>query len=118
MAFNAINRQFTSAAEFAAWLAVQPRPDWPIGSVLHNTFRPTESQWAGLASMRSMQATYEAKGWTSGPHCYLAVGSPFAANDGIWVMTPPMDRGTHAGQCNATRWGIELVGDFAIKPPS
>jgi hypothetical protein len=46
------------------------------------------------------------------------VGSPFTANDGVWVMTPPMDRGTHAGQCNATRWGIELVGDFATKPPS
>lgn len=65
-----------------------------------------------------MEAGYKAKGWTSGPHCFLAVGSPNAKNDGVWVMTSPTVPGTHAGACNAVRFGVENVGDFQKKPPS
>lgn len=118
MAFSAINRQFATPAMFAGYLASLPRPSWPVGSVLHNTYRPNEAQWVGIISMKSMQATYEAKGWDSGPHCYLALGSPNPKNDGIWVMTPPSQPGTHAGACNSSFFGIETVGDFNAKPPS
>ena len=118
MAFSSINRQFRTIADFTAYLATLPSPTWPKGSCYHNTYRPTEGQWAGALSMRLMQATYVAKGWTSGPHCYLALGSPNPANDGVWVMTEPIHPGTHAGVCNATRFGIEMVGDFATRAPS
>lgn len=65
-----------------------------------------------------MQATYISKGWTSGPHCYLALHSPNPADNGVWVMTPPTSPGTHAGACNNTRFGIEVVGDFQGSAPS
>lgn len=68
--------------------------------------------------MASMQKTYEARGWTSGPHCYLALGCPRETDSGIWVMTPPTSPGTHAGDCNDHRFGIEVVGDFQSKAPS
>jgi hypothetical protein len=65
--------------------------------------------------MLSMQRFYEAKGWTTGPHLYLASGT---MADGIFVMCPPWLEGIHAGPCNATRWGLEVVGDFAARPMS
>lgn len=118
VAFSSINRQFKTVADFTAYLATLAPPHWAHGSTYHNTYRPLEGQWAGLVSMKSMQAAYAAKGWSSGPHCYLALGSPNPANDGVWVMTPPTEPGTHAGVCNATRFGIEVVGDFNARPPS
>lgn len=119
MAFTSINRQFKTPATFAAWLATLPPPVWhPVGSTYHNTYRPTEAQWRGAASMSSMQATYVAKGWTSGPCFYLALHSPNPADDGIWIMTPPTAPGTHAGACNGDHFGGEVVGDFQTKAPS
>lgn len=118
MAFNSINTQF-SLQSFTDYLAGLPLPAWhPIGSTYHNTYRPTEAQWRGKASMDSMQADYIGKGWTSGPCCYLALHSPNPADDGIWVMTPPSSPGTHAGECNPKRFGIEVVGDFQSKAPA
>lgn len=119
MPFSSINRQFKTLDAFTAYLATLTRPTWGVvGSTYHNTYRPTEAQWRGLASMRSMQATYVQKGWSSGPHCYLALHSPQAADNGIWVMTEPIRPGTHGVTCNPTHFGIEVVGDFQSKPPS
>ncbi len=118
MTFNADIKQFRTPADLATYLEGLPRPGWVTGSCYHNTYRPTEAQWAGLATMKSMRADYVARGWTSGPHFYLAVGSPNPANDGIWMMTPPTSPGTHAGPCNSARFGIEVVGDFQTRAPS
>jgi N-acetylmuramoyl-L-alanine amidase-like protein len=119
MAFNSVNLHFKTPSDFAAWLAKLTLTAWhPVGSTYHNTYRPTEAQWRGMASMFSMQATYVSKGWTTGPCCYLALHSPDPADDGIFVMTPPTVPGTHAGGCNPKRFGIEVVGDFQSKPPS
>jgi len=122
MAFNSINRQFTILDQFAAYLATLPPPDWPgeapVGSTYHNTFIPNIVQWRGLASMRSMQASYEAKGWTAGPHLFLARGAPNPAHDGIFVMTPPTSPGVHSPSCNGARFGVELVGDFQAHAPT
>lgn len=118
MAFSSINRQFPTVADFTAYLGTLTAPDWAKGSVVHNTYIPNESRWMGYASMVSIQRTYTAKGWTSGPHVFLALGCPRKADEGIWVMTPPTRPGTHAGACNSSRFGIELVGDFNSKAPS
>lgn len=117
MPFNATIRQFT-VPQFAAYLATLTPPDWAVASCLHHTESPTENQWIGLPSMKAIQRYYEARGWTSGPHCFLALGSPNSKNDGIWVMTPPTDQGTHAGPCNTNSFGLELVGSFDVKTPS
>jgi len=112
-------RQFPTPAALAAYLDTLPLPRWGvIGTTGHNTYRPTEAQWVGLASMRSMQAGYVAKGWSAGPHFYIALGAPNKAHDGIWQMTPPTAEGVHGVTCNPTHFGIELVGDFQSKPPS
>jgi hypothetical protein len=117
MAFNSINKQFTLDS-FTAYLAGLARPSWPRASTYHNTYSPTEAQWRGKASMDSMQATYVGKGWTAGPHCFLALHAPNPADNGIWVMTPPTAIGVHAGDCNSDHFGIEVVGDFQSTPPS
>lgn len=65
--------------------------------------------------MRSMQATYEAKGWDRGPHFFIALGT---SDDGIFAMTPPELPGIHAGGCNPHRFGVEVVGDFSLHPMS
>lgn len=119
MAFDSTILRFATAAEYAAYLSAFPAPrwpdGWPIGSTIHNTYKPAEADWRGNASMISMRGTYIAKGWDSGPHVYVAVGSAQAAWDGIWQMTPPIRPGTHAGACNGGRFGIEVVGDFQAR---
>lgn len=74
--------------------------------------------WRGRASMLSMQKGYEGKGWTAGPHLFLALGSPNPAHNGIWQMTSPEYPGVHGVICNSTHFGVELVGDFQSKVPS
>lgn len=117
MAFNSINKQF-SLSSFTSYLAGLPHPTWPRASTYHNTYSPTEAQWRGKASMDSMQQTYVGKGWTAGPHCFLALHCPNPADEGIWVMTPPTSIGVHAGDCNHDHFGIEVVGDFQSRQPS
>lgn len=118
MSFLNLNLHFESVASFAAWLDVLPPPRWsPVGSTVHNTYVPDKVTWRGAASMASMQQTYIAKGWSTGPHAYLATGT---AADGIWVMCPPTQPGVHGVSCNATHFGLEVVGDFdkAPMPPA
>lgn len=124
MSFSADIRQFRTAAEFAAYLATLAKPNWiakgkrigPVGSTAHNTYKPTEQQWNGRSTMFGMMEHYISLGWDSGPHVYLACHSPNPAHDGIWQMTPPTMPGTHAGSCNSTRFGVEVVGDFQSRP--
>ncbi|MEF3274724.1 MAG: peptidoglycan recognition protein family protein [Chloroflexus sp.] len=83
----------------------------PSRVVLHHTYRPDETTWRGLPTMRSMQRFFAGKGWTAGPHI-------FAAPDGIWLATPMSQIGIHAGTGNgslAQGWysiGLEMVGYF------
>lgn len=122
MAFISDIKQFPIPAAFAAYLRTLPPPNWPgdnpIGSTVHNTYRPLPSEWRGRSSMLGMVTTYKAKGWDRGPHFYLALGSPNAAHNGIWQMTPPTIPGIHAGACNEHRFGVEVVGDFEATHPT
>lgn len=113
--FANLDMRFTNPAEFSSWLNQHPPDlawDGPAeGSTIHNTYIPNKKTWAGHASMASMENTYRAKGWITGPHVYLAAGTQY---DGIWLMTPPWLQGTHAGGCNGRRFGIEIVDDWEI----
>lgn len=62
--------------------------------------------------------TYIAKGWSAGPHLFLAAEAPNPADTGIWQLTPLSHLGVHAGACNVDHLGIENVGDFDAHPPS
>lgn len=114
MSVTNLNLHFPTVDLFAAWLATRPRPRWsPIGSTYHNTYRPTRDQWRGRASMASMADGYAAKGWSTGPHLFLATGT---THDGIFVMCPPEQPAIHGVACNATHFGIENVGDYHATP--
>ncbi len=88
----------------------------PSRLVLHHTERPTEAEWNGLGTMRAIQRFYASKGWSAGPHI-------FVAPDGIWLATPMSEIGIHAGLGNgslAQGWyslGLEMVGNFDRQPP-
>ena len=118
MSFDSAIIHWPTVASFVEYLTSVPRPSWCTSICNHNTYRPNEYQWRGIASMRSMQATYVAKGWTSGPHLFLAAQAPNPATQGIWQMTPITHPGTHAGPCNAHYLGIESVGDYEARPPT
>lgn len=111
-----INRRL-SVAEWKSYVAGYDFGRLPPSRlVLHHTVIPTESQWAGLSTMRGMQRYYAGLGWTSAPHIY-------AGPDGIWLATPMSRVGIHAGAGNgsvAQGWysiGLEMVGFFDHKLP-
>ena len=89
----------------------------PSRLVLHHTYRPDETMWRGLTTMRGIQKFYAGKGWTAGPHI-------FTGPDGIWLATPMAQIGIHAGTGNgslAQGWysiGLEMVGYFDRVLPS
>lgn len=89
----------------------------PSRLVLHHTYRPDETTWRGLTTMRGIQKFYAGKGWTAGPHI-------FTGPDGIWLATPMSQIGIHAGTGNgslAQGWysiGLEMVGYFDRVLPS
>lgn len=102
-------RQFASLDEFRAMLSKESAPRWAAGLTIHHTYRPTAAQWAGKRSMDALGRFYRAKGWSAGPHL-------FVAPDGIWLGTPLSARGVHGTACNTDRIGIEIVGDFDTAP--
>ena len=59
--------------------------------------------------MDSLGRFYQAKGWSGAPHLFLAP-------DGIWAGTPLSHTGVHAGDCNASMIGLEIVGNFDLQP--
>ncbi len=118
MTFDIEIKHWPTVAAFAAYLAGVPRPAWCKRLTNHNTYVPNEFQWRGLKSIESMRDTYIGKGWSAGPHLYLAAECPNPADRGIWQMTPLVRPGVHAGPCNADALGIENVGDFEARPPS
>ena len=119
MAFDADIKFWPNISAFAAHLQGVPRPSWCSGITHHNTYKPNDLTWLGRASMVSMMEYYrDAKGWSSGPHLYLAADAPHAADQGIWQLTPMTHPGTHAGPCNKDHLGIENVGDFQDRPPT
>lgn len=92
------------------------KPAWISGITLHHTLIPTRAQWRGQHSMDNLRFYYERLGWSSGPHLFLAKLTPGPFTDGIWAGTPLADPGTHAGKCNSSHIGIEIVGNYDNEP--
>ena len=86
--------------------------DWrPQGITLHNTAEPSLAQWAETgaahdARIRNLQSFYEhEQGWHAGPHW-------FVSRNWINWFSNPLQSGIHSRCFNATRFGIEMVGDY------
>lgn len=100
-----VNRRLT-LVEFREMLSLFDfGPISPDKLVIHHTWKPTKSDWAGQRSINGLKAYYEGKGWPSGPHL-------FVAEDGIWLFSPMNKDGIHAGTLNFHSIGIEVVGDY------
>lgn len=109
-------RQWKTVDEFTAHLKAHDPAiaSWAMGVVIHHTWRPLQSQWQGRTSIEGLKVFYENKTppWDAGPHLFICSGAPNPDDNGIWQMTPLNMIGVHAGVCNNTTWGIEVVGDY------
>jgi len=112
--FRSDIRQWGDGAQLAAHLGHNDPSlgAWWQALVLHHTVAPTLAQWRGRQSMLALQRYYIGLGWDSGPHLFIAVGSPRPADDGIWQLTALSERGIHANRCNPYSIGIEVVGSY------
>lgn len=116
--FDSDIRYWPTVDAFVAYLRTIPRPSWCHGTTNHNTYIPNELQWRGVTSVEGCRTTYIGKGWSAGPHLFLAAEAPRTTDRGIFQLTPLQHRGVHAGDCNGNHLGIENVGDFDARPPS
>lgn len=92
------------------------KPVWIKGITIHHSAIPTRAQWHGRRTMESTKQYYINKGWSAGPHLFLAALTPDALNDGIWAGTPLAVTGIHAGGCNVDHIGIEVIGNYDLEP--
>lgn len=102
---NIINKKL-SLDDFKAYInGYNFAPLNPTKIVLHHTWRPTTQEWQGQKSINGLKSFYEGKGWSAGPHLFIA-------EDGIWLFSPMNLVGIHAGEGNTKSIGIEIVGDY------
>lgn len=78
--------------------------------VLHHTHSTVDEWKKGERSTGYYKKLYEDKGWTSGPHFFIA-------SRGIWLFTDINIQGTHANKGNLNSIGIEIVGRYNTKLP-
>lgn len=109
MTFHWDIQYYPTRLEYQAALLPFTVPRWIEGVTIHHTWKPTQADWRGKKSMESLGRFYQAKGWSGGPHLFLAP-------DGIWAGTPLSHTGVHAGACNSVMIGLEIVGDFDKQP--
>jgi len=80
-------------------------PNRPNKLIIHHTWKPVQSTWNGAKTIDGLKKYYEGKGWSNGPHI-------FVAPDGIWLFTDMKQQGIHAGDGNYRSIGIEVVGNY------
>jgi len=117
-AFDSTIIHWRTLDEFANALVKITRPAWLQGITHHNTYKPDETTWRGMASMLSMRQFYINKDWTSGPNLFICAQCPNVNDIGIWQLTPITHQGTHAGACNSTHLGIENVANWEAREPT
>lgn len=81
------------------------QPNNPYRLIIHHTWKPTEKDWNGQTTIDGLKKYYENKGWSAGPHIFIAP-------DGIWLFTDMKYQGIHAGEGNYRSIGIEVVGNY------
>lgn len=92
------------------------KPTWIRGITIHHSLIPTRAQWHGRSTMEATKNYYIKKGWSAGPHLFLAELTPDKLNNGIWAGTPLATTGIHAGTCNSSHIGIEVIGAYDREP--
>lgn len=99
--------------EFDAYLRSLQGGWRPSGMVLHNTGSPTLHQWWNSVPPEQRMANLisyyrDQMGWSAGPHAFV---------DGVsyWILTDFNVSGVHSPSYNASRLGIEMVGDYATE---
>lgn len=111
--FDWDGRLFTTIADFEAYLA-QPAAraallKWARGVTVHHTWIPTVEQWkanGGYVSLKGMIREWrDVRGWSVGPNMVIAP-------EGIYLASGVDNAGIHAGVCNGTHVGIEIVGNY------
>ncbi|SRR5258706_9612810 len=110
--FNWQTIHYKSLDSYVQALLPFKKPDWIRGITIHHSLVPTRAMWNGASTMEGTKKYYINKGWTSGPHLFLAALSSNRVNDGIWAGTPLAVPGTHAGICNKDHIGIEVIGNY------
>jgi len=94
-----------TASRFASYLSCW-KPFAEIREVfIHHTVNPTPATWRGRESMLAMKRVYEQRGWTAGPHV-------FVAPDGVWVFTPVNKQGVGCVGHNDHAIHVEIVGNY------
>lgn len=113
-----VNRAF-KVEELESYIHSIPFNDFkPSLIVWHNTAAPTLAQWLdsekkdiaegrtpGQARILNLQDYFKSRGWSSGPHAFIAP-------DYIWAFTPFNKKGTHSPSWNGISIGLEMVADF------
>lgn len=89
---------------------------WVRSIVIHHTYRPTPLTWSGISSMKSLERYYTQLGWDAGPHLFICADAPAPSYNGVFQLTALNEVGIHAGVCNNSTWGIEVVGDYDSAP--
>lgn len=114
MSFDWQPHRWATVADFTAYLATVPPPAWLKAITFHHTAAPTRTQWIGLQHVVNLGVYYrDVQGWPSGPNLFLAAAT---VHDGIYQGTPILHQGTHAGPCNSSHLGIEIVGNYSTEP--
>lgn len=108
--------QYPTLDAYRAALLPFKVPSWIKGITLHHSLVPTRAQWRGHMTMEGTKQYYIDKGWSAGPHLFLAADVPLLRDAGIWAGTPLAVSGIHAGGCNPDHIGIEIVGNYDIEP--
>lgn len=103
-----------TVAQFADHIASLQLDAWrPSLVCIHHCAAPSLAQRpVGFLPqhMLNLQAFYESKGWSAGPHL-------FTDEDQAWLFSPLDRRGVHAVSFNSSAWGIEMLGDYDIEDP-
>lgn len=117
-----IDGRVMTEGEFVRYVEQLDFPELrPNRIFLHHTWRPTQEEWRGRASIEAMKAYYERQlwrddegrlheGWSAGPHL-------FVAEDGIWLFSDLRYDGVGVRGHNHRSIHLEMVGNYDHKLP-
>lgn len=116
---NIVGKFFPNLEGFQPYVEALPLTSaFPLFTVVHNSSVPDlalyaewlahperHGHWTHEQWLRNLGAYYSSMGWHAGPHA-------FVCPDGVGLLTPLTQPGTHSPSWNSKTWGIETVGEF------